>query len=146
MDEGTTLFHADTPWVRRAGTLLDGNSLPTQGWREAATPGQVREVGDYLVRDRNLLQRGPAQVLSGPLRGGLAGPGVLLTDPAEVRPAVYLLTSAAYSVNGAEWQVTAAQVRTLSVPDEALPEGIIYHEDGSPVLHEDGAYMLYEHA
>jgi hypothetical protein len=146
VDEDTTLFHADTPWVRRQGTLLDAASLPTQGWREADSPTQVREVGDYLVRDRNLLQRGPAQVLSGVLRGGLDGPGVLLTDPAEVRPAVYLLTSATYLVNEAHWQLTAAQLRTLSVPQAALPKGVMLHEDDSPMLYEDGAYMLYEHA
>jgi hypothetical protein len=146
VDEATTLFHSDTPFVRRQGTLLDGASLPTQGWHEAAYPTIVREVGDYLVRDRNLWQRKPAQVLTGELRGGLTGPGVLLTDPREVRPAVYLLTGATYSVNDALWQITAAQMRTLPVPGPQVPVGAMQHEDDAYFLHEDGAFMLYENA
>ncbi|MBJ6145745.1 hypothetical protein [Hymenobacter sp. BT559] len=147
VDEATTLFHSDTPWVRRQGTLLDGASLPTQGWREAANPtAPPREVGDYVVRDRNLWQRQPAQVLTGELLGGLAGPGVLLTDGREVRPAVYLLTAATYRVNEAQWQIAGAQMRTLALPTAELPEGVMLHEDDSPMLHEDGSYMIYENA
>jgi hypothetical protein len=33
----------------------------------------------------------------------------------------------------------------LRVPaTTALPAGIMYHEDGSPMLHKDGTYILYE--
>ena len=147
VDDGLTLFHSDTPGVRRAGSLLDVDGIPTEAWFEAANPSQLRELGDYVVRDRALLQRIPAQVLTGLLRGGpLLGPGLLLTDPNEARPAVYLLTSARHDANLAEWQFTAVQDALLLLPGEELPENAIYNEDESAWQAQDGFIEVYENA
>jgi len=147
-DSELKLFHSDTPFVRRRGTLLDAGSLPTQRWQLAGDPaGQLREAGDWLVYSRNLWQRTPAQVLSGNLRGLLPqGPGQLLTDPAEARPAVYLLTTATYEVAAARWQVAGAQNRLLVPPLQTLPADAIYHEDGTAWQAESGEILVYEHA
>jgi hypothetical protein len=146
VDEATTLFHSDTRYARRQGTLLDGASLPVQGWYEAAQPGILLEAGDYLVIYRNFWQRNPAQMLTGGLLGQLDGPGALLTDPKEARPGVYVLTSATHDGPHATWQLTAVQLRTLAAPDAGLPAHAIYHEDLTAFTREDGTIMTYEHA
>lgn len=145
VDEGLHLFHADTPNVRYPGTLLQPNGVPVQGWFEAATPGQIRELGDFVVRDRGRFQRFPAQSLAGPLRGPLTGPGALLTDPDEPHPAVYAQTSTSIDTAMGQWQVTAVQLLTLAVPTAEVPADAIYHENGDLLLAEDGSIMTYEH-
>jgi hypothetical protein len=147
-DSELTLFHSDTPFVRRRGTLLDHQSLPTQGWVVAGDPAaQLREVGDWLVYCRNLWQRTPAQALAGSLRGRLPqGPGQLLTDPAEARPATYLLVAATYELAAARWQVAGVQNRLLGPPVQTLPAGAIYHEDLAAWQAESGEILVYEHA
>lgn len=146
VDADTTLFHCDTPAVRRRGTLLDAGSLPTQKWYEAAAPGVLLLVGDYLAIYRNFWQRNPAQVLSGSLLGELAGPGVLFTDPNESRPGVYVLTQATSDTTRASWQVSGTQLLTLTAPPLTLPTYAIYHEDATAWTREDGSIMTYEHA
>jgi hypothetical protein len=145
VDAATTLFHSDTRYARRQGTLLDAGSLPVQGWYEAASPGILLEAADHLVIYRNFWQRSPAQVLGGKLRGPLAGPGALLTDPNEARPGVYVLTAATHDGPLASWQLMAVQLRTLTPPPFTLPEHAIYHEDLTAVAREDGTIMTYEH-
>jgi hypothetical protein len=147
-DGDLKLFHSDTPFVRRRGTLLDASSLPTQGWVVAGDPAaQVREAGDWLVYYRNLWQRTPAQTLGGSLRGMLPqGPGQLLTDPAEARPATYLLVAATYEVAAGRWQVAGVQQRLLVPPTQTLPSGAIYHEDLSAWQAESAEILVYENA
>lgn len=146
VDGDTTLFHVDTPHSRYGGTLLDANGLPTLGWFEADAPGQVRDVADYLVRDRALWQRSPAQVLLGTLRGNAISAGCLLTDPQESHPGVYLLTSATHDATEATWQVTAVQLLPIPAPPVTLPPFAIYYEDDRAWLGEDGRVLTYEHA
>ena len=149
VDEALTLRLSDTTQVRHAGTPLDQLGRPVQGWQEPAAPGQLRELGDYAVRDRVLHQRIPAQALTGTLRGNLpAGPGQLLFDAGELRPAVYLLTSATHRPAEADWAITAVQLCALQVPPYALPEGAIYNEDDAldPTVWQDeaGNILVYE--
>lgn len=146
VDDALKLFHSDTRLVRRAGTLLDAAGFPTAGWVEPTSPALPVEVGDYVVTARNLWQRRPAQVLSGELRGLAGGPGALLTDPGEARPAVYVLTSATYPVASAAWQVTGVQDLVLTPAGEAFPDHAIYNEDDSAWLGESGTVLLYEDA
>lgn len=145
VDTGTTLFHCDTPAVRRRGTLLDSSSLPVQKWYEGSAPGVQLLAGDFLAIYRNFWQRTPAQVLSGSLLGQFDGPGTLLTDPNEARPAVYVLTQATCNSNRASWQVSGTQLRTLTAPPLTLPPYAIYHEDLTAFAREDGTIMTYEH-
>lgn len=144
VDDELALFHSDTPLARRAGTLLDGQGFPTSGWVQPANPGVAAEAGDYVVTARNLWQRRPAQALAGVLRGLVGGPGTLLTDPNEVRPGVYVLTSSTYSLASATWQVTAVQDVVLSVGGTAFPANAIYNEDDTAWLSEDNSVLLYE--
>lgn len=143
-----TLFHIDTPHARYPGSLLDANGLPTQGWFEAGTPGQVREMGDWFVVARNLFQRAPAQALTGKLRGLLNGPGALLTDPAESTPGVYLLPGCTHNAAKSTWDVDAVQLITLTPPVQTLPENAIYNEDAAETAwqSEAGSILVYENA
>lgn len=146
-DEELTLFHTDVPHQRRAGTWLDRDRLPVQGWAEAGAPGQLREAGDYLVRDRLSWQAGPAQALTGTLRGQLpGGPGTLLTDPTEVRPALYLLPACQHRAASAEWDVTGVQNLLLVPPIVRLPDNAIYDDDLAAWQDEDGRILVYEDA
>ena len=146
-DDALVLFHTDTPLVRHGGTWLDLLGRPVQGWAEPAQPGQLREVGDYLVRDRTIWQAAPAQALTGPLLGTLpTGPGALLTDASELRPGVYAQTATSYDVEATLWQVGAVQLRGLALAAAAYPLGLIYNEDLSPWLSEAGGYLTYEDA
>ena len=121
-----------------------------RGWYEPGSAGQLRESADYVVRDRALWQAGPAQVLAGTLRGGWPGPGALLTDPTETRPAVYVLAGVSYDAAEATWTTTAVQDRQLLPPPLTLPAGAIYNEDDliAPTawLSEAGSILVYETA
>ncbi|MDO7888292.1 hypothetical protein [Hymenobacter cheonanensis] len=146
VDEDLALFHSDTPLARRAGTLLDARGFPTAGWVEPASPTLPLEAGDYVVTARNLWQQRPAQVLTGTLRGLAGGPGALLTDPGEARPAVYVLTAATYPLASAAWQLTGVQDLLLGVAEPAFPDHAIYNEDDSAWLTDSGTVLLYEDA
>ncbi|MGY2133659.1 hypothetical protein ACW9KT_15625 [Hymenobacter sp. HD11105] len=151
-DESQVLFHTDTPQVRLRGSLLDARGFPTEEWFLLSAPAVLAPLHAFLVRDRFSWQSGPAQVLSGPLQGELR-PGDLLTDPMELRPAVYLLPTATYNVKTAEWTITAVQLRTL-LPlgvSEAVPVGAFYTEDDFVLVAEGRAstqapYLLSEDA
>ena len=142
VDTAAAVFHADTRHVRHPGTWLEPTGRPVQGWYEA--PGQLREVGDYLVRDRLRWQAVPAQALAGTLRGQLPGPGTLLTDPSEIRPAVYVLTTCQHRAASAEWEVTAVQDVLLTPPVARLPDNAIYNDDLTAWQDEDGRILVYE--
>ena len=144
VDKDTTLFHSDTPLVRRSGTLLGPGALPTTGWYEPGAAGQLREVGDYLVRDRMLFSRAPAQALTGTLRGGPTGPGALVTDPFETRPGVYLLTSALHNAQAATWEIGAVSLLPLLPPVVVVAPNAIYNEDLTAWLRESGPVITYE--
>lgn len=144
VDEGTTLYHSDTPDARWPGTLLTARAGAVRGWFEAATPGQLRHLGDYLVRDRILWQNRPAQVLTGVLRGQLSGPGALISDPSEARPGVYLLPGCTHDAAQATWQITAVQLVTLTPPEITLPDGALYSEDDYALQREDNLLISYE--
>ena len=145
VDTGTELFHSDVPHARLAGTWLDQDRLPVQGWREPGNP-MAREAGDYLVRDRLGWQAGPAQALTGTLRGQLPGPGTLLTDPTETRPAVYVLTSCQHRAASAEWDVTGVQNLLLQAPAAAFPDNAIYFDNLAAWQDEDEKILVYENA
>ena len=144
-DVDSTLLHLDTPHARYAGTLLDGAGLPTQGWYEPATPGQVRELGDWFVAARLVWQRRAAQVLTGTLRGPVNGPGALLTDPSEATPAVYKLTGFTLSAATATATLTACQLLPLDAPTAGRSGYGIANEDGTRWQDEAGNPLIYEY-
>ena len=142
VDGDTTLYHVDTPHTRHPGTWLEASGGPVQGWAE--TPGQLREAGDFLVRDHLSWQAAPAASLTGTLRGQLPGPGTLLTDPTEIRPAVYVLTSCQHRSASAEWDVTGVQNLLLQAPAAAFPDNAIYFDNLAAWQDEDEKILVYE--
>ena len=145
VDEEQELFHVDTPEVRYEGSLLTAAGLPTATWFEPANPAGLYPIHSFLVNDRFLWQRFPAQTLSGKLRGQLR-PGDLLTNPFERRPAVYVLTSARYHGVQATWELNGVQNLRLAAPLLTLPQGAIYFENEAAWLSEAGELLLYENA
>lgn len=146
-DEDTVLFHMDTPHTRRDGTLLNVDGYPTTAWQESAGGLQL-EIGAWFVALRGLLQRAPAQVLTGTLRGYI-GPAALITDPDEIRPGVYLLTDYSRDTKENEHSLTAVQLLNLDLPPSAggpaLPDYLLLSESGQPLLSEANEYLLQEH-
>lgn len=143
-DESEELFHLDTPYARRAGTLIQpGSSLPTNLWQERVG-GQALQLGAWWVTYRALWQRRPAQTLSGTLSGTI-GPGSLITDPDETRPGVYLLTD--YRRNPKDKTISLSAVQLLTITAPSLPESdyLITNEDGTGWLSEANEPLLYEH-
>lgn len=144
-DEGDEFFHTDTPNVRYNGTLLTLYGNPTATWFEPANPGQLLPIHSYLVNDRFLWQRRPAQVLSGRLRGVLR-PGSLLSDPCEQRPAVYVLTASRYDAVDATWVFEGVQDLRQIAPASATPADAIYYENLGAWLSEANEILRYENA
>lgn len=145
VDTSETLLVSDTAQARHVGTPLDALGRPVQGWQEPVAPGQYRELGDYAVRDRVQNQYVPAQAITGTLRGWLpAGPGQLITDPAEINPAIYVLVGATHQAADASWAITAVQINSLQAPTVTLPANAIYNEDGTAWQDEAGNILVYE--
>ncbi|MBG8552361.1 hypothetical protein [Hymenobacter guriensis] len=140
LDESLTLFHTDTPRVRRKGTLLGADSKPTNLWFEPAYPERQYQLIDWQASYRAICQRRPQQVLSGVLLGDL-WPGALLTDPSEDTPGVYPLPACAYDVRNVEWTITAVQLLGLSVG--AVEPGRLLYQAGDP-RPIAGGYLLLQ--
>lgn len=144
-DEENTLYHVDTRYARRRGTLLGANRIPTALWQQAPGGPQL-ELGTIWATYRALWQRGPAQVIGGTLRGYI-GPGTLLTDPSESTPAVYAIVDYRRNPKQREVEFVAVQIRTLEAPlppDVDLPYPLLLAEDGTPLLAEDSTYLVAE--
>lgn len=144
-DTELQLYHTDTPGVRYHGTLLNALGYPTEQWYQPAQATQFAPAAAYLVADRFLAQRQPAQVLQGTLDGELR-PFDILTDPQErERQAYYVFTSLRYSATDARWDFTAVQHAALGRPEgSALPGGTVLTEETDPVLTEEGDYVITE--